>query len=763
MLKRVMASGIVFMSIFAPVVVSAAAAEGGDSFLSASDIAADASRLDNKQLQQQAIELARAGKMSQAIIFLRELTNRPGIEESVWYDYMTVLQWSGSNRTMLDLFQQRYKGKESTLPAYLLRSAGGANYQLEQFDDSLRFYSLAVAKGDAASKIYQAEAAMRSGDFILGEKLYASLLKERPNDMEIYLSRSAMAIYRKDFLQADSDYEIALSLLAADKDPAARRRLIDSNRAAIFIRTDELLQAIRLLQPYMAAGSTDRLMQCDYVLALRLRGDYAKAVQEARRLWPDLRDVPAYGLQALADAHLRLRQYEQADAVYSVLLEREPSRIAATLGKGYALLARGEVKEGLPYYRTAFEQDRSVGSIITADASSFFDLGRFAPGKALYKLLMELEPNKNAVYREYANNLQENSMPRAAHSIYRRLAEQPEGELFGLAGLVRAAVQAGDYEAAQRAVTTLQEKYARNSLTADAVRAYERRFKGSATTGFSALSDYKGNDVTGWDHSGSQSLGSSNWSVLWSAEKNRIADNEDVVRLNAAGGGVQYRSLWWASRLWLTDYRGEGSSFAGGRWDVDINLRDYTQLRFSVGRRPIQDVQAWRNEQIASLFRTISLTHQVGNKDFYDISYAWESYTDANHYRSLSGNYTHNIYTRDKKQLDWFLFAGRGRYANASDLYESPAARISYGAGIVQRWGIPAGYWELTTATEWGYDKPEPTDFAPYARLEYGHDFSPRHTLVAGVEYGGRTNRLNGRNGLLYGYRQFDIRYNIWW
>ena len=63
----------------------------------------------------------------------------------------------------------------------------------------------------------------------------------------------------------------------------------------------------------------------------------------------------------------------------------------------------------------------------------------------------------------------------------------------------------------------------------------------------------------------------------------------------------------------------------------------------------------------------------------------------------------------------------------------------------------------------WGYDKPDPIDFAPYFRLEYGHDFSAQHSLVIGFEYGFRPNRARNVRDSIFSYRQFDIRYNVLW
>ena len=765
MFKKAVTSSLVVLAML-PVMATGEAATPG----SATDAASAKTMVQHQAIQegveethQRAIELSRAGKMNEALVLLQELSQRQGVGDAVWYDYLTVLQWSGNNKATIDIFQQRYSGKEDSVPGFVLRSVGGAYYQLEDFGKAQRYYTLAVAKGELPSRLQLAEAAMRAGDTATGQTMYGTLLKESPDNGALYLSRSNMALYRKDFLQSQADYRKALELLAGEGN-FEKKRDFDSERAAILIRTDELQQAILLLQPYMSGAKSNKRMECDYILALRLKGDYKQAISEGTRLWPDLGDVPTYGLQALGDAYLRLGQFEKADVVYATLLKREPTRVAAYLGRAYGMTARGRVSDGTALYRQTYALDAAASSrIIAADANSFFTEGRYAAGKALYELLLELEPDKASHYREYGNNLARTEMPREAYGVFRRLASLPEGELYGLSGEVKAAVAAGDYQSAQKALMQLQERYARHSLTAEAINVYETRKIGEATTGFTAFSDYKGNDRRIWDHSGSHALGGSNWDVLWAAGFERVADDVDVSRINTQSVGLGYRNRWWSTRLWGSSFTGEGNSMNGLRWESTLYFRDYTYMTFAVGRRPLMDAQAWRNGAMGDSFRSVSFTHRVGARDTYTAGYEWSNYTDSNRYSALTLDFTHNVYATDKKTLSWFLFFNRSRYNFESDLYESPAARVGYGGGVFQRWEIPKGYWALTSALGWGYDKPDPIDFAPYFRLEYGHDFSAQHSLVIGFEYGFRSNRARNVRDSIFSYRQFDIRYNVLW
>ena len=765
MFKKAVTSSLVALAML-PVMAAGEAATPG----SAADTASAKTMVQHQAVQegveethQRAIELSRAGKMNEALVLLQELSQRQGVSDAVWYDYLTVLQWSGNNKATIDIFQQRYGGKEDAVPGFVLRSLGGAYYQMEDFEKSQRYYTLAVAKGELPSRLQLAEAAMRAGDTATGQAVYGTLLKETPDNGALYLSRSNMALYRKDFLQSQADYRKALELLAGEAN-FEKKRDFDSERAAILIRTDSLQEAILLLKPYMEQGKSNKRMECDYILALRLRGDYKQAIAEAARLWPDLGDVPTYGLQALGDSYLRTQQYERAEAVYAALLKREPTRATASMGQAYSLVARGRVADGVALYRKTYALDpAATARIMAADANSFFINDRYEAGKALYGLLLELEPSQASHYREYGNNLARTDMPREAYGVFRRLAALPEGELYGLAGEVKTAVAAGDYQSAQKALAQLQERYAKHALTAEAARVYGARRMGDATTGFVSSTDYKGNRVRTWDHSGEQALNGGNWDILWALAKNRVADDVDVSRINTQSVGLAYRDRWWSTYFWGSAFSGEGFSMSGLRWETRLYLRDYTQLTFAMGRRPLMDAQAWRNGPIRDSFHSVALTHRVGARDTYALGYEWNGYTDSNRYSALTADFTHNVYATNKKVLSWFLFFNRSRYNFESPLYESPALRLGYGGGVYQRWNIPKGYWSLTTALGWGYDKPDPTDFSPYFRLEYGHDFSDFHSLVIGFEYGVRTNRANSVRDSFFAYRQFDIRYNVRW
>ena len=143
MFKKAVTSSLVALAML-PVMAAGEAATPG----SAADTASAKTMVQHQAVQegveethQRAIELSRAGKMNEALVLLQELSQRQGVSDAVWYDYLTVLQWSGNNKATIDIFQQRYGGKEDAVPGFVLRSLGGAYYQLEDFEKSQRYYT----------------------------------------------------------------------------------------------------------------------------------------------------------------------------------------------------------------------------------------------------------------------------------------------------------------------------------------------------------------------------------------------------------------------------------------------------------------------------------------------------------------------------------------------------------------------------------------------------------------------------------------------
>ncbi|MDF2633204.1 MAG: Tetratricopeptide repeat-containing protein [Pelosinus sp.] len=718
-----------------------------------------------------AVALAQSRNFSESLQIFKQLYQKYPDNREVQLDYIVVLNWAGNNQAAVEMFE---KINGDTVPMYVKRSVGGAYYQTGRYKAAQKIFHEIAASGDRKAEMWEAQSLIRMGETEAGNQIYIKLLDKNPDDIDVYLSRASVLVLTNQNTAALNDFEKALSLVPAGDEGIIKRRQINYDMAISYIRVGDEARAILLLKPYIQDGTADVWMQGDYITALRLNADYKTAISEGERLWPDYGKVPNFGLQSLGDSYLRNGQIQKAEVLYQEILKREPDSVNVKLGLAYSYVAQGKMEKGMALYREVLKSDPSRAEVILDDAYDFVAKNRYAAGKSIYGLVVEQFPNIPAFRQELASSLVDNQMPRQAYEQFKALAKLPEGELIGNAGMAETAVMVGDYHAADQAIGTLREKYARSVITQAAVSNYDRRKRGGVDSSYIYSSDYKGVESRQFVVIGEQNIGGS-YSVLASIGHNRITDNDTNERstLKSQSVGMQYLGMKFDTRVWLDHYQHQGN-FSGYRIYNNYYFDDHAIVNVNFEKGPVLDVQALNPANAEGFGRimmsnyTIGFTRLVGLKDVYSFNFSRGLLSDGNRVNTYDLRWDHTMFDNDKKSLDWFIYTNRSNYKyqqiNGVDtVYESPTVRQAYGAGLTQRWIIPKGYWEGTATFEWGRDRPEPTDFEPGLRLEYGHNFSPNHLLIVGAEYGGRTNRLVNSSTLHFGSRQYDIRYQVIW
>lgn len=746
-------------------------------------IAADDPNLSEKQIaynqnkenlvaaKEYAIALARSQQFSESLDIFKQLYQKYPDNKEVQFDYVVVLNWAGNNLAAIEMFE-KLDGK--TVPTYVKVSVAGAYYQTGDYKTAQKLFHEVAVTGDHKALIWEAQSLLRMGEIDAGNKIYKLLLDKNPNDIDVYLSRASVFVLMNQHTAAVADFEKALSLVPTGDEGINKRRQINYDMAISYIRVGDEARAILLLKPYIQDGSADVWMQGDYITALRLNADYKTAISEGERLWPDYGKIPNFGLQALGDSYLRSGQLQKAEKIYEHILKRDPNSINVKLGLAYSYMAEGNITKGTELYRQVLNEDPKRAEVILDDAYDFVAKNRYAAGKSIYGLVVEQFPDIPAFRQELASSLADNQMPRQAYEQFAALAKLPGGQLVGNAGMAEAAVTVGDYHAAGQAIGILREKYARNAISQAAIANYDSRRKGGADFSYIYTSDYKGIESRQFVVTSDQNIGGS-YSILASIGTNRITDKDvnESTTLKSKSIGLQYLGMKFDTRLWVDSYQSSGT-FSGYRVYNNYYFNDHAVLNLDFERTPILDVQALNPANAELLGRIMSsnyrigFTRQVGLKDTYSFNFTRGLYSDGNQVNSYDLRWDRTLFDNDKKSVDWFVFVNRSNYKlqqiNGLDtVYESPTVRQAYGTGFTQRWVIPKGYWEATTTLAWGRDRPDPNDFEPSFRLEYGHNFSPNHALIVGAEYGARTNRLLNSSGLHFGSRQYDLQYQIIW
>jgi tetratricopeptide (TPR) repeat protein len=723
---------------------------------------------DNQQASyEQALALARSGQYPSALAIFQQLSPL-ATNPNILYDHAIVLTWSGDYAAAISLYEDQILFLPSSIPSYVKTSIAGAYYRLSQFKKAQQLFHEVALSGDRPAKRWEAESFMRMKDIKSANHLYQELLTSAPSDIDTYLSRASLFLLLGNTVSAAVDVNQALEQLPNNLEGQERSLQIRADMAASFIQHDDYNRAIILLQPTIANGSATMKMQANYILALKLNTDYKRAIQQGVLLWPDFTLVPDFGLQALADCYLRVREPAIASTIYRIILTRhnpDTNSNTITLSLAYADLRDGNIQKGLEEYQHLLPTNPTFGPIASMDANSFIEAGQIDTGKKLYQLLLTTVPDTSFYLKSYGAILSENDMPREAYHQYEKLNELNSGDRIALSGLVTTATVFGDYKTARAATRNLKEKYPLYSIPNEFV-AKDRNYNLKSIQGsYQMLHDYKGNQVTETDLMARQH-GDGRFSILANTNYKKISDTTSSTTLPSYGLGLQYEDVTRDVQLWIKNYY-HNNTFTGYHLLANHYFDDRAFIEINIEKSPIEDVQAL-TFPIMSTTQQLTLNRKLGLKDFYTLSLTSSNYSDGNHSTTYGTTFDHTLLTTKTKSANWFAYGNRTHYKyqliNATSTpYESPMARETYGLGITEHWDMENRYWKGTVTAEWGRDRPEDFSFSPNIAMEYGYIFSPTHSLQLGAQYNFHTDTSVISKNLGFGSRQYYINYNRTW
>jgi biofilm PGA synthesis protein PgaA len=712
-----------------------------------------------------ALMLARNGQFPLSLEIFKKLAVSTA-NPAVLYDYAVVLTWADNYGAAINVYEQQIRTLKGQLPSYAANSIAGAYYRTGNYSEAQKLYHISAESGDMQAKRWEAESLMRMNRIFEANQIYEELIFKSPADAENYLSRASMLILAGDTVSAALDVDKALTLISDTPEGQEKRQKIRSDMAVAFIQSGDCSKGIVLLQPLIADKSASMKNQANYIFALRLNGDYKLAISEAGKLWPEYKNVPDFGLQALADAYLHTHELVKAISIYDVILQRNNSGTnlqAIKLGKGFAYMEKGDFKQGTDLYRAVLAVRPEHSNIMADDAAYFMQHDNINAGKELYESLLKIFPDNELYLKQYAALLAGKEMPREAFREYRTLNSLKNGALVGMAGMVNTAAEFGDYKTAAGAAKYLSDHYAGSAIAGQAINKYQAITRGSQETGFSILEDYKGNDVKTENLSASYHL-DGRFTVLVGSANKKVSDEKSSTTLRTNSAGVEYQDVKLDAALWLDKYN-IGRGFSSYHFTANHYFDDWSKLGIQVGRLPIEDSEALLQPVMATNYQ-LSFEHRFNRKDMYNIALTSSKYSDGNHSAAIDAEFTHTMAKTEEKQLDWFLSLSRLGYKqqqiNGEDtVYESPEVREAYSFGVKQKWAGPRSYWETTLSAVWDRDRPEEFGFSPSGSVEYGYDFSKYSSLVFGGAYGFHTNVDSKKLG--FGFRQYYINYCGTW
>ncbi len=707
-----------------------------------------------------AVELARLNSFNKAIKIMTSLIENNPSDKLLYYDLISIYSWSGQEDKAMVLYETFLADKVQQMPIFAQKTVAGIYLSLGKYQEAQKLYLLAYAKGDETALLASAQVDARIGNVSEAMAVLDNIVKNNPNDYNTYVMRANTYMYAGLYTDASKDYDKALSLVDADN--VATIGQIISTKAAFFIRASEFAEARDLLEPYVKNNTATAFMQADYIVCLQGTGEYSKAVLMGEGMWVDKTNVPTYGLRALADCYLRLKNYSKALEYHKLVIARNtPDKRLSMLSYAYCLAATNKVAEAKVVYSRLVEEFPIAKTIVSGDAKGLFERGRFHAGKAVFKTLIDNDAAYGPYREQFAFKLYTNAMPREAYREYKKLTKYTAFKEIGYAGMVQSAIDFGDYKAAREALKEL-DKYDTGSKEAiEARKAWVNRWRGSLGMNSSLFNNYQGKDYKTFNLWLETDIGDS-WRFLADVSSGNYKEDPYRQSIDSVSSGLSYVGYNFDIKV-LGSFNRTDVDNNGYRLNARYFLNDFFWIGIDTQKANVTAPRALAH-QIMDTSKTISINRRVGAKDYYSFSYLWDEYSDNNRNRGFNIRFSHTSLATDKKEISWYITSSQYNWKFESPYYDSPARRVSYGPGFKIRWITPrVGYIDFVAELNSSYDLPDKTDFTPFFRLEKGWQLSAKSTLAVGIEYGARTNRTQNNNNLNFGYRQIDIRYYLSW
>ena len=329
--------------------------------------------------REEAVVLARNGKVAEAIAALEKIRAITPNDPNVTADLIVILTWAGRNREATVLFE---KAGLQDPPDYVLAPLIRAYRDQKQFPKAEHWARIALQRQPQDSNNAKLLALVLADQ---GKSKEALLLLEpwktkQPDDPEIWLTMGYAARRGGDRFAALRCYGWALQLQPKNCEameamrgvlnelgnPTAATRYCDpvpegiqANQAGEWVRwghdvtprdprhrfdgTDHALSRLdHLIAESRAARKPDvalilRLRR-DRVVALRNRERWLEAVQECAALRAEGDQLPDYVREAEADALLALKRPDEARVGYEEVLRSDPTKREAQIGLFFALI-----------------------------------------------------------------------------------------------------------------------------------------------------------------------------------------------------------------------------------------------------------------------------------------------------------------------------------------------------------------------------------------------------------------------------------------
>lgn len=714
-----------------------------------------------------AVELAREKRFDLALPMLEQLCAEYPANREMAYDYWVVLTWDGQNEKAVRLFEKRAYAI-STLPDYVRMAMGGAYFSTGNYTVARRLF--AAVPDSLSARIAEAQSAILGGTRDDGEKIFEGLIAAGRELEVVYRERAVARELIGAYKEAASDRQKLLELMPDTPENLSLRKQTTADALRDLIRGGAFAPAAEFGRKQIAFMTGDRYFESDYIVALQVNENFAEAVREAERLWGDQTRVPSYGLQSLAECYMELGKWKQATHTYERIVSSGDTGEAIQAGQAIAYAQGGRMDLARQLYeKLAAGKNPETIDLLVSNILILIDFKRPFAAQQLTKALTAALPAAAQVKPlvQVGERFYETEYAREAYEHFRQAHRIKPDDPGALVGMGRAAIVAGDYEVAKKTIETLKELRIRTPETIRLNSEFAEREKGNLESGFYHTHTHLQETADDFVARGEQRISHSHM-ILAQWRRLRIANNAagDSALMYSASAGIGRVWVNDSIRLWAENNWTGGRSRPGFRVSYVRNFGTNTSWDFGVARHPYEDASALRqNPFIMMTDYSLGFTRILGPSRI-RLAYTWGLLSDSNTMNGLTAEWQRTWHDDDKTAFTTSLFATRTAFRaqeinGTPVVYDSPVRREGFGVSAAKRWKYKTHYWELSPTVKWERDWPDKFQLGPSVRLEYGKEFSRRHSLVLGVEYGVFWPQEGG--GMKYGAFQYDASYRASW
>lgn len=351
--------------------------------------------------REQAVQLAREGKLDEALATFEAVLKANSDDLEAFEDYIVVLNWAGRDADAIARFSQL---RWELTPDYVLVAVARSHLNLGQYDEAMELFEFGRRRspGYLAFATGQIVTLAEAGQAAAAIELSSQLLNQNPDDPDVLLAHARALRADRAFAAAIEVYDHILTAHPERRDIANQRYLLwleqlpppgaEHLRAVELARQGDVSRALSILSRLQQAAPDDLRLIWDLILVSSWAGRHITAVELFRSLNRDF--APDYVVEAAAKSIRSLRRFDEAAELYRYSRSRWPDSPSFAAGFIRTTLESGQINEAAELgCRAELDHPNDV-EVLLAYAAALQAQGRHAEEREIYDRVLELAPER---------------------------------------------------------------------------------------------------------------------------------------------------------------------------------------------------------------------------------------------------------------------------------------------------------------------------------------------------------------------------------